>query len=465
MSDASRPNVLYIFTDQQWAGAMSCAGNRDLRTPNMDRLAAEGVRFPNAYCSFPMCVPARASMITGRPPHALGMNGALAPDCNVDITEADLASSLGRLMSDAGYRCGWGGKWHTGLRGGGCWLPPREKLDHGFDYVAGFDDNALPDACERFLQGGDDRPFFLVASFDNPHNIGEFSRDFPLPWLDRPTAPPEQYPNLPANFPPAPFEPEAITALRQNPAPVARNTVARDLAFDLTRWREERFGYDRLVEYVDAQVGEVLDALDAAGHREDTIVIFSSDHGEMAGAHRLARKWVLYEESACVPLIVRDPFGGRRGAVDDALVSNGLDLLPTLCGYAGIEPPTHAIGHDFGRRVRDAEAPSRENLVVETNLPDGGNTVGRMVRTRDYAYHLYKTGLHGEQLFDMHADRGQMVNLAMEPRYGEVLDDHRRRLADWCRKTNDRGLAHYAKPGHVAIPGLGWVSLTQSLLP
>ena len=172
MSDASRPNVLYIFTDQQWAGAMSCAGNRDLRTPIMDRLAAEGVRFPNAYCSFPMCVPARASMITGRPPHALGMNGALVPDCTVDISEADLASSLGRLMSDAGYRCGWGGKWHTGLRGGGCWLPPREKLDHGFDHVAGFDDNALPDACARFLHAEDDRPFFLVASFDNPDIIG-----------------------------------------------------------------------------------------------------------------------------------------------------------------------------------------------------------------------------------------------------------------------------------------------------
>ena len=122
-----KPNILYIFTDQQFAGAMSCAGNEDVHTPSLDRLAAEGVRFEKAYCAFPLCTPSRASMFAGRWPHELGIKGNGVP-----IGEAFQPEELGHLLSNAGYDCAYGGKWH---------VPEIAIPDgHGFRNINGFDD-------------------------------------------------------------------------------------------------------------------------------------------------------------------------------------------------------------------------------------------------------------------------------------------------------------------------------------
>ncbi len=458
-SNMKPPNFLVIITDQQQAEALSCAGNADVRTPHLDRLAATGVRFRNSYCTYPMCVPSRRSMLTGKMPNQVGRTGPRPQDCDLDLSEQDWARTLGRLLEAAGYRCGWGGKWHVGLGSGSCYVPDRRQGNHGFETICPFDDNALPEACEAFFQQQDQQPFFLVASFDNPHNIGEFSTDRVLPWCEGSidAVAPAELPNLPANFPAAPLEPEVVTAVRQS----ERYTVGRDQDFDPLRWRQERHGYYQMVEYVDAQIGQVVEALERAGHAENTVVIFTSDHGEMLGAHQLARKWVLYEESVKVPFIVCDPNGGRQGITDNLLISNGIDLLPTLCEYARIEPPDDLPGVSLVERIRHGDAVGRDQLIVETDLPGPHGSWGRMVRTARYAYHLYGQGRRNEQLFDLENDPGQMVNLAVQQRYRDVLDAHRRRLADWCKNAGNRGMQHYARPGCVWIPGLGWITCNR----
>jgi arylsulfatase A-like enzyme len=273
-----------------------------------------------------------------------------------------------------------------------------------------------------------------------------------IPWCEVPEASLADCPNLPPNHPRQPQEPEAIAHWRAgNPG------RSRAAAYDPDRWRQFRHAYYRLAEYVDGQIGRILDAIDQAGRAKDTVVIFSSDHGDMAGAHELNQKWVLYEESSRIPLIVRDPMGGRRGEVDARLVSNGLDLLPTLCSYAGIDPPGGLPGGSWRPLIRGEASEWRDYVPVETVLDSPGAGWARMIRTERYAYHLYASGRHREQLYDLEADPGQMVNLAVESRYADVLHEHRQRLADWCRSTNDRTLTHYTHPNHLAVPGLGWI--------
>ena len=194
-----RPNIIYIMTDQQSADAMSCAGNADVHTPNMDRLAARGVRFENAYCSLPVSGPSRASMFTGCVPSEIGMtaNGTPLPD-------SLRTQALGDVMSEGGYDCAYGGKWHVHTNS----LPSERAF--GFERLHGHNDYGLAEACVKFLQRKHDKPFFLVASFDNPHNICEYARKQPLPFatVDEPCI--EDCPNLPENFYVAPYDADAV---------------------------------------------------------------------------------------------------------------------------------------------------------------------------------------------------------------------------------------------------------------
>jgi arylsulfatase A-like enzyme len=183
---------------------------------------------------------------------------------------------------------------------------------------------------------------------------------------------------------------------------------------------------------VDAQIAQVLDALRRAGLEEETVVVFTSDHGDLDAAHRLEHKSILYEEAARVPLIVSQKGVTKPGVVNDThLVSVGLDLIPTFCDYAGIEPPDGL----HGRSVRPlAEGRSvdawRDQVVVESRA-------GRMIRTDRFKYVVYESGAHREQLIDLAEDPGEMVNLAEEPKYRDVLNEHRKRLRAWVEETGD----------------------------
>lgn len=440
------PNLLYIMTDQQHAGMMSCAGNKYLRTPAMDSLAATGARFARAYATNPVCLPARVSMMTGQMPSRFGIRSNATG--GIKIADAVLKQSMGWMFREAGYDTAYGGKthWPTGMT--------PESL--GFRRLSGDSRDVLADECARFIRTGCKKPFLLVASFINPHDICYMAIDDFTRATNRepmyPTASREREclaaalrlpedvsreeffqrfcPPLPANYPVPPLEPQCITteylqtrAFREH----ARNTWPDE------KWRLHRWAYCRLTEMVDSQVGKVLDALRQAGLEEETVIIFASDHGDMDAAHRLEHKSVLYEESVRVPFMVSYQGVTRPGLIDDVhLVSVGLDLIPTLCDYAGIEPPRGLPGRSVRALAEGRPVPSwRDRLVAESQA-------GRMLRTARYKYNVYESGEHREQLIDLENDPGEMVNLAEVPKYEQLLNRHRELLRHWVEETGDR---------------------------
>ena len=442
---AQRPNLLYIMTDQQHAGMMSCAGNKWLKTPAMDSLAASGVRFERAYASNPVCIPSRVSMVTGRMPSYFGVrsNG----DARREIAEKDRLQALGWLLRNAGYETAFGGKTH--------WLRGMTPASLGFDELTRDSRDELAARCAEFVQQKRDKPFLLVASLINPHDICYMAIDAHAKARGQPPLYPESKverqclaralelpsgvsraeffarlcPPLPANFEVPALEPECVAAKfcaeRGFRGYVRKHWSDED-------WRLHRWAYCRLTESVDAQIGRILAALRAAGIERQTVVIFSSDHGDHDAAHRLEHKSVLYEEACRVPFVVSWPGVTKAGQVDERyLVSAGVDLLPTLCDYAGVRPPAGLPGRSVrplaeGRDVADW----RDRVVVETQF-------GRMLRTARFKYNLYDSGQRREQLIDLAADPGEMNNLAGKPGHFETLLAHRRRLRQSVEQLGD----------------------------
>jgi choline-sulfatase len=291
-----RPNVLVVITDQQFAEAMSCRmGKQYLHTPIMDGLAAKGMVFTRAYSSSPLCMPYRNSMFTGRYPHETGVTTNSGPDGGLDIREF---VCMGTYFKNAGYETAYSGKWHL------CY-DRKDSGAHGFEIMkSDIEDNtdsATSDGAIQFLARPHGKPFLLVVSFLNPHNICQWSRRLAgreqtlncgeignPPSLD-------QLPPLPANFAPPRNEPDGMTLIRR--AYQVEDGLFPVGKFTPEDWRKLRWGYYRMIEKVDAEIGKVLDALRKAGQEGNTLIVFTSDHGECAGAHGFNQKTVLYEES------------------------------------------------------------------------------------------------------------------------------------------------------------------------
>jgi choline-sulfatase len=232
---------------------------------------------------------------------------------------------------------------------------------------------------------------------------------------------------LPANFEIPQGEPECV--LRAD----ARNfrTYARQ-NWSAQQWRLHRWAYARLTERVDGEIGRVLTALREAGLEENTLVVFSSDHGDMDSAHRLEHKAVLYEEAARVPLLLSWKGVIKPGLVDrEHLVSTGLDLIPTLCDFAGIPSPRELKGQSIRPLAEGRERPAwRACLAVE-------NGHSRMLRSDRYKYIVYDSGSPREQLVDLQQDPGEMKNLALDPAHADVLKRHRQLLKQWYQDNNE----------------------------
>jgi choline-sulfatase len=454
-SSQQRPNILFIMTDQQHAGMMSCTGNRWLKTPAMDRLAASGTRFERAYSSNPVCVPSRFSLQTGLMPSAIGM-GQNEDSPRTTVTDTMVQQSLGNLFQKAGYETVYGGKVH---------LPPKmNNLQNiGYRNLTGDARQGLAQACAKFLRGPHTQPFLLFASFINPHDICymginahqratggaaadnvdsrtcEAVLDRARQSGDLAAFVRDRCPPVPANYGIPDLEPECITRKFVEIRPF-RAYIRANWSDD--QWRLHRWAYCRLTEMVDEQIGMLLDALRGAGLEDNTLIVFTSDHGDMDSAHRLEHKSILYEESVRIPFIMSLPGEIPKAAVDNThFVSNGLDLLPTLCDYAGIEPPAGLPGRSV-RPLAEGKAvePWRDFVVSETEC-------GRMVRTDRFKYCLYDSGAHREQLTDLKDDPGEMKNLAETPAFSNVLDQHRRLLKGWVERTGDRIAATYIRTG------------------
>ncbi len=429
MPDIAPPNILILLTDQQSYDLLSCAGNRWVSTPALDRLAAGGTRFTRAYCSDPVCIPSRFSMFTGRMPSAIGMRGNGGPNLLPFTAEHDSAG-LGHLLRGAGYETWYGGKVHWPVK-----LTP-ERL--GFTTYCRDERERLAVDTASLIHSQAGRRWAMVASLINPHDIcyqairafatsgidqvildgGEVELEnldealLPPPGVDREAFLREHLPPLPANAEIQEDEPELISAvLAQRPFKAAAR--ARWSEQD---WRLHRWAYARLMERVDRQIGVILDALAASGQDRDTLVIMTSDHGDHAGSHRLEHKTFFYDEAARVPWIMRLPGRIPAGAiVEDGLVATGLDLMATCCDYAGASVPAHCLGRSQ-RAVAEAQPGSAPRTWVF-----GENSVGRMIVTREWKYVRYDRGSGSEQLYDLVHDPGETRNHAHDPANAAVL--------------------------------------------
>ena len=216
-------------------------------------------------------------------------------------------------------------------------------------------------------------------------------------------------------------------------------------------WRRLIWGYYRLVERVDGVIGGVMEALRESGQEENTLVVFLSDHGDCHGAHRWNQKTVFYDESTRVPFIIRWKGITPRG-MSDQLLNTGVDLIPTLCDFAGIDVPKGLPGKSLKEPALGRPAPWKRPFVVVQNhmvqcSPVDGKLLkphGRMLRSSRYKYCVYSEGNHRESLVDMVKDPLETTNLARRKGYRKVLERHRADLAAWGRKHGDS----FAVPGH-----------------
>ena len=412
------------MTDQQTDEAMSCAGNSHLSTPAMDRIAARGVRFTRSYVTQPLCLPCRSSIQTGRYPHEIGtstngtrMNGEYP--------------MLGKLLRAGGYDTAYFGKWHVAASFEAAGYPTNSE-----DLSS---DSVTADRAIEYLHAPRDKPFFLTVSVRNPHDVCELARGQDLPQGPIPPVPDSeaQLPPLPANFSIPENEPAAIRISQER---------HRDFHYptgDWTdlEWRQYLWGYYRLVEKVDREIGRVLDALRDSGHEDNTVIIFTSDHGEGVASHHWNQKQILYEQAVRVPLLIADPQANNPGSTSDALVSTGIDLMPTILNVAGLASPAGPIHGQSLRPLARGAATSwdRNYVIAETTFARGSNAgaSGRMLRTQRYKYVVYDAGGRREQLFDLTEDPHEIRNLAADMEHQSVLNEHRELILEWAAATDD----------------------------
>jgi arylsulfatase A-like enzyme len=359
------PNILLIITDQQFAEAMSCAGNPNAQTPAIDGLAARGMRVAESYCTSPVCAPSRSSILTGLFPHQHGVTE------NGKRIRSDLKEiCIENLLADKGYECVYAGKWHLAASRT---IGQTELQQHPYRVLADSNDARVSDACVQYLGEEHKRPFFLVASYINPHDIclwamgkQEGYQKYPVPEI-----PLDQCPPLPTNY--------AISG--DEPGVLRDYYMSRHFeyeTFNEERWQRYLHAYYWMVEAVDAEIGRLLDAVHANELEENTLVVFTSDHGDGLAAHQWLGKCTHYEEATRVPFVVSFPGVIAPGRVDRThLVSNGPDFYATALDYAGVTIPNGCHGRSL-RRLLEGTGGSdswRDQVVSEIWVP--GNNPGR----------------------------------------------------------------------------------------
>ncbi len=434
-----QPNVLIITTDQQRVDAMSAIGNKWVKTPNMDSLVANGVYFVNSYCPYPLCSPSRASLHTSRMPHEIGVDRNNLP---VD-PQAPLS---GQVFREAGYDTGYAGKWHCPT------VYPTEGIA-GFEALntttrqgklAQVVDEATMNAAIEFLRRKREKPFLAVVSFINPHDIClPAGGDSPI--LDQVW---QRYqPPAGAELPPLPANAEKTQGL-----PEGFNRGPRHDDWDENQWRKFGYAYYRMMEDVDRQVGQVLQALRETGQENNTLIIFTSDHGEGLGSHHWTGKMMYYQEEAAVPLIVSWKGVTPAGRIDREHLVSALDMLPTICDYAGVRGPAVMRGTSLRPIIEKPQQPGHEYVISEM-AGTGGRSF--MVRTKKYKYMFFPpvNGQKQEMFFDMQADPGEMKNLAAQPALAAEIEHHRKLLADWNKLAEEAN--HPIQPGPQGQAGKG----------
>lgn len=438
----ARPNVLLIVSDDL-AATLGCYGFPAAKTPNLDALAARGVRFERAYCQFPHCNPSRSSFLSGLRP------GTTRVTDNADNLYTNLPGvmTMPHHFREHGYATARAGKiFHLGVPSGEESMDDPQGWDFGTPFKSelpypkkresavkvktgkkeGLGWQEIPCADEDLVDGGHakaaigwleqrdtSKPFFLAVGFHRPH----------LP-LVAPAKYFDLYPLDAITLPTEPADDEADI-----PAPARNGAVP---GYTLTATAEQRRaairGYLATVSYMDAQAGRVLDAIQRLGLAEKTIVIFTSDHGWHLGEHGLWHKRSLFEESARVPLIVSVPGMKTRGQTSAGLAEL-LDLFPTLCDLAGVPPLPTLQGKSLRPLLDDPRATVHEAAFTQARRGKNAEHWGRSVRTARWRCTEWDEGRSGIELYDHDADPHEYTNLAHDPKQAATLSELRALLA------------------------------------
>lgn len=470
----SRPNLLFILTDQQRADSMACYGNDYVDVPNLNRLADGSFVFENTYVSQPVCSPSRATLLTGTYPHT-----ARVPSCNVPLPND--VPTIAEMVDDA-YRCAWLGKWHLGdeifaQRGFEEWVgtedsyrrfySSEERLSQLSDYHHFLVDRGLePDRevvgqkvfsrhfeaslhedltkaaflgerTAEFIRNAGDDPFVAFVSYLEPHppHTGPFND------MHDPT-------ELPVG-PAFRKKPEPNASLL-NRVMASYYTESEEYGYDLRTeagWRAVRARYWGNVSLVDRSVGKILDALEDSGRADDTIVVFTSDHGEMVGDHGILGKCVMYEESVRVPLLIRAP----SLSIEQTRVPGNfshIDLLPTIMDLLQQPVPDPIQGQSRLPVMRGEATLAENDVFIEWNGNNGHpipgeaevnpamSTPWRSVVSSD----RWKLNLSNHdqcELYDLNDDPNEMVNRFDDPGQSGRVKDLKERVRDWQREVRD----------------------------
>jgi len=410
-----QPNILLIITDQHHADAISALGNPHLSTPALNSLLKSGMSFRRCYTTNPVCSPARSSIFTGRATSETGVY------VNGKSIRADIPNMGQWLSEKAGYECVYAGKWHL-KKTYESDIPGFRVLHTGMGGLGTVCDTAVSFSCASYLLNRPKKakkPFLMVASFLQPHDICEWLRhnitvpdEFPYRSIR------DELPPLPDNFEFDQREPQEIIDKRNSYEPVKGNWTKE-------HWRYYRWSYYRHIEQVDGEIGRVLNALRMKNLEEDTLVIFIADHGEGLGHHQMVRKSSPYNEASRVPLVVRPPGRAPAGAVERQKLVSCLDIMPTVCDYAGIPTPPKMRGLSLRPLLEGQNPKWRTHLVFEHNAD-----AGRTVVTDRYKYCVYR-GDPTDLLFDLAEDPHETRNLAGDSAYVATVRKHRDLIREW----------------------------------
>ncbi len=436
-SESQQPNVIFVLTDDQGPWAAGCYGNDEIRTPNIDRLAATGTRFDRFFVATPVCSPSRATFLTGRIPSQHGVHewiseGNIGPGATRYL-EGEVAST--DIMAQHGYTCGISGKWHMGDS-----LHPQHSFD--FWYVhqegagpyndapmvrdgelitePGYVTDVITDEALGFIDRDCDRqPFYLSVHYTAPHS----------PWTGHPQDIVDSYDDCPFNSCP------------QEPAhPWAQEQTDRCLGN-----REMLKGYFAAVTAMDNNLGRIIDRVEELG-LEDTLFVFARDNGFSCGHHGFWGKGNgpyprnMYENSIRVPLVFSQP-----GTVPQSVVESGMlsayDFAPTLLDYLGLPLPEgrNLPGSSFAAALHGQPVSGREMVAIYDEYGPA-----RMIRTEEWKYvHRYPDGPH--DLFDLANDPDERTNLASDPAYTQQAWDLKAQMDEWFDRyveADTDGLQH-----------------------
>ncbi|NLE57791.1 MAG: sulfatase [Planctomycetes bacterium] len=441
----TQPGVVFLFADQWRAQAVGYAGDPNAKTPHLDRLAAESVVLTTAVSTCPVCSPYRATLMTGRYPVN---NGVFLND----VCLSRDAVSLAQAFAGAGYKTAYIGKWHLDGHGRSSFIPPERRQGFEFwracecthnynhslfygdtdekQYWKGYDAEAQTAKAQAYIKAHKNEPFLLVLSWGPPHNPYETA--------------PERFRGL--------FKPEDIQ-LRPNVPADAQDMARRDLA-----------GYYAHCAALDECVGTIVQTLKDSGIADNTILVFTSDHGDMLGSHAQIRKQRPWDESIRVPFVVSWPKGLGQAGRKLAAPFNSPDIMPTLLGLAGIAIPKTVDGEDRSAWLLGRQPDADRAALISCVAPFGewtrekGGREYRGIRTKRYTY---VRSLQGPWLlYDNEKDPYQQHNLIDQPEHEPIQARLESRLKAELSRYKDEFL-----PGEEYVKKWGYKTDAKGTVP